>query len=108
MLPLENIIRKYNLSFYFYVDDSQLYLSSDSPECLKEINDCIEDNFLQLNNNKTEVIIFSPSRVSPTCNWTPPRQNKSRHTLKIQAWINPVLEKDNVLPLSSTAVFDVN
>ena len=38
----------------------------------------------------------------------PPRQNKSCHTLKIQANINPVLEKGNILPSSSTAVFDVN
>ena len=49
-----------------YADDSQLYLplrSGDSlqtlPECLNEIN----DNFLQFNNNETEVIIFSPSKT---------------------------------------------
>jgi hypothetical protein len=69
MLPLGNIIRKYNLSFHFFADDSQLYLPLRSRdclqtllECLKEINYGMGDNFLQLNNSKTEVIIINPSK----------------------------------------------
>ena len=71
MLPLGNIIRKYNLSFHFFADDSQLYLPLRSRdclqtllECLKEINDWMGDNFLQLNNSIWEVIIFNPSKFN--------------------------------------------
>ena len=58
MLPPEDIIRKYNLSFHFYADVQTLL------ECLKEISDWMGDNFLQLNDSKTEVIIFSPSKFN--------------------------------------------
>ncbi len=70
MLPLGNIIRKYKISFHFYADDSQLYVPLKSRHSLQHLMDCLKDiqiwmanNFLQLNNEKTEVIIFGPSKI---------------------------------------------
>ena len=69
MLPLGNIIRKHNIAFHFYADDSQLYLPLKSADLLQTLLDCLEEvkvwlgsNFLQINNDKTEVIIFGPSK----------------------------------------------
>ena len=69
MLPLGNIIRKHNIAFHFYADDSQLYLPLKSADSLQTLLDCLEEvkvwmgsNFLQINNDKTEVIIFGPSK----------------------------------------------
>ncbi len=70
MLPVGNIIRKYKISFHFYADDSQLYVPLKSRHSLQPLMDCLKDikiwmanNFLQLNNEKTEVIIFGPSKI---------------------------------------------
>ena len=59
------------MSFHFFADDSQLYHPLRSRdclqtllECLKEINDWMGDNFLQLNNSIWEVIIFNPSKFN--------------------------------------------
>ena len=69
MLTLGNIIRKHNISFHFYADDSQLYPPLRSADSLQTVLDCLEEvkvwmgsNFLQINNDKTEVIIFGPSK----------------------------------------------
>ncbi len=69
MLPLRNIIRKYKIYFHFNADDSQLYLPLKSRDSMQPLIDCLEDikcwmsnNFLQLN-NKTEVILFGPSKT---------------------------------------------
>ena len=71
-----------DLSYHFYADDTQLYLSfeTSSPEdlstCKSAIEDCIKDidlwmleNKLKLNNGKTEIIVFSSScRLRPALN----------------------------------------
>uniref|UniRef100_A0A3P8U7G5 Reverse transcriptase domain-containing protein n=1 Tax=Amphiprion percula TaxID=161767 RepID=A0A3P8U7G5_AMPPE len=70
MLPLGAIIAKHNLSFHLYADDIQLYLpvlpnaasALDSlHSCLSDIKHWLAQNFLHLNENQTEYILFAPS-----------------------------------------------
>ena len=67
MLPLGQIIKNTQVSYHSYADDTQLYLAL-SPtdkeslgslcDCLDQINSWLSQNFLQLNKEKTEVILF--------------------------------------------------
>ena len=71
VLPLCYIIKKYGISYYTYADDTQLYLSFKNnyaeseayytgriQTCIKEIRLWMAQNFLKLNENKTEFIVF--------------------------------------------------
>ena len=72
--PLGDIARSHGLSYHFYADDTQLYLSfeTSSPEdlstCTPALEDFVKDidlwmlnNKLKLNSGKTKIIVFSSS-----------------------------------------------
>ncbi len=75
MLPLGKIINSFKIiSYHFYADDIRLYIyfCPDSLDklsvlqnCLVSINKWMADNFLQLNNDKTEMMIFAPDNITP-------------------------------------------
>ncbi len=83
MLPLGNINRKYGISFHWYADDTQLYIStrpdetsklSKLTECVKNVKDWMTNNFLLLNSDKTEILLIGPKNCT---------QNILDHNLKL-------------------------
>ena len=72
--PLGKIIRKYDLNYHFYADDTQLYLSIEPAnvnDLIFSLEQCIEDvktwmhvNKLKLNDDKTEAVLINPKKYN--------------------------------------------
>jgi len=78
--PLEQIIERHKMQYHFYADDTQLYLSFDLCDaqsamarltsCLVDIRAWMADNFLKINDDKTELLLIgNPKRVTKIQNF---------------------------------------
>ena len=67
--PISMIIQKHNLQYHIYADDTQLYMSfkpihgadqtiARIESCVSEIREWMSENFLKLNDEKTEFILI--------------------------------------------------
>ena len=68
--PLGDIVRRYNMGYHFYTDDTQLYLSFDSlsgegqASAVYSIEAWMRLNKLKLNSDKSELLVIS-SKYGP-------------------------------------------
>ena len=75
--PFGNIIRSHNLDFHLYADDTHLYISikpcdsisrqtaiSQVEACIKDIKTWMTNNLLELNDDKTELIIVTTTETT--------------------------------------------
>ena len=69
--PVSDIIQRHGLSHHSYADDTQLYMTMDHSNndwwdglarielCVSEIREWMNQNMLELNDDKTELIVFA-------------------------------------------------
>lgn len=74
LLLLGSVFRKHSISFHFYADDCQIYvpLAQSDAHTVQPLIDWLNDitawlslDFLSLNENKTEIMMFEPSCYPP-------------------------------------------
>ena len=75
--PIGEIVRRHNLQYHCYADDSQVYMSIKPTDNLKHISSTVEacvadistwmsNKMLKVNQDKTEMIIFRPKQQTNT------------------------------------------
>ena len=69
--PLSDIIQRHGLSHHYYADDTHLYMTMDNSNnnwrdgltriqlCVSETREWMNQNMLKLNDDKTELIVFT-------------------------------------------------
>ena len=69
--PVSDIIQRHGLSHHYYADDTQLYMTMDHSNndwrdglvrielCVSEFRECMNQNMLKLNDDKTELTVFT-------------------------------------------------
>ena len=75
--PLGRIIRKHDISYHMYADDSQLYVDfspcdektalANLERCIQEVREWLREIFLRLNDKKTEVFILGRKPLGSNC-----------------------------------------
>jgi len=87
-------VKKYNLNFHFYADDSQIYVTfnpeapGSAPSSVEKLTNCIEDikrwmttNMLKLNPTKTEFIIIGRKIQTNSPNFSVPDLKFASNTI---------------------------
>ena len=73
LLPIGSIIHRHGLRFHCYADNIQIYISTKSitpvthstlTNCLTELKSWLQTNFLQLNCDKSEIILIGPKSLA--------------------------------------------
>uniref|UniRef100_A0A3B3CT04 Reverse transcriptase domain-containing protein n=1 Tax=Oryzias melastigma TaxID=30732 RepID=A0A3B3CT04_ORYME len=73
LLPLGSIIARHDVSFHCYADDLQIYLpltpgkntsQNVLTECIQDVKQWLSQNFLYLNESKTESIVFGDTSTA--------------------------------------------
>ena len=104
LLPLRSIFEAHKVSYHIYADDTQLYFplksGTDSVSsllaCLEDIKAWMDNNFLQLNQKKTDVMLFGPSHLLNNISSTlGPLQDNIRDKVKnLGVTLDPELKFD--------------
>ena len=90
MLPLASIFERYDVSFHCFADDIQIYLplnvKKKGPlqprfDCMKDIKTWMNLNFLNLNGDKTEIIVFGHPELLDV-DYLGPLTSNSRSTVR--------------------------
>ena len=77
--PVGDILKRHGLRYHLYADDMQIYCSFDPrnpaslnearsklEKCVCELSQWLASNMLKLNEDKTEILVVSSSRLRPT------------------------------------------